>query len=303
MWRCQSAPALLAVIGVGLSQLDRVRRRGPGSCARSMASTGLPSAVCANGHCAQRGEQPMDVHPAARQGGISATVPSPMLCDQLVALRRGGRTTRLRDVTESRAARTASHHGNRHGRSEEARQAVLEAVDDLLVERGFAGVTIEGIAARAGVAKQTIYRWWPSKVDILLEAFTDDMAEHLAPPDLGELGRDLGEHLHNIAEFLTETDPGAVFRALAGHAQHDMTFAVRFRDDCLSQQRTRDRIPFQRAIDRGELPADFDIDLAIDQLLGPLYYRVLVTGEPVTQEFTDHLVHTFVSTRAASSGR
>src|SRR3954470_5771234 len=114
-----------------------------------------------------------------------------------------------------------THRGNRHGRSELARLAVLAAADDLLVERGFAGVTIEGIAARAGVAKQTIYRWWPSKVDVLLEAFTEDMAEHLTPEDHGDLGTDLRTHLANLAEFLTDSDPGAVFRALTGQAQHD----------------------------------------------------------------------------------
>src|SRR5260370_13380454 len=97
----------------------------------------------------------------------------------------------------------APHRGNRHGRSELAREAVLEAVDDLLVERGFAGVTIEGIAARAGVAKQTIYRWWPSKVDILMDAFVDDMAQHLTPPDQGDLGSELRTHLSRLSHFLT----------------------------------------------------------------------------------------------------
>jgi AcrR family transcriptional regulator len=189
---------------------------------------------------------------------------------------------------------TSAHHGNRHGRSEQARQSVLRAVDDLLVERGFAGLTIEGIAARAGVAKQTIYRWWPSKVDILLEAFADDMAEHLTPPDLGSLSLDLSAHLHNLAQFLTTTDPGAVFRALAGQAQHDPAVAVRFRDDCLSQQRLRDRVPFERAVERGELTSDLDLDFAVDQVFGPVYYRILVTGEAVPQSFTDSLVFAFL---------
>jgi len=189
---------------------------------------------------------------------------------------------------------SAPHHGNRHGRSEQARQAVLEAADDLLAERGFAGVTIEGIAARAGVAKQTIYRWWPSKVDILLEAFAEDMTEHLFPPDEGDVGADLRAHLHRLAIFLTESDPGAVLRALAGQAQHDPALATRLRDDYLSQQRERDRVPLQRGIDRGELPAGLDVDLALDELLGPIYYRVLVTGEPVPREFTDHLVRRFL---------
>lgn len=187
-----------------------------------------------------------------------------------------------------------AHRGNRHGRSVEARQAVLEAADDLLAERGFAGVTIEGIAARAGVAKQTIYRWWPSKVDVLLEAFTEDMAEHLTPEDHGDLGTDLRTHLANLAEFLTDSDPGAVFRALTGQAQHDPQLATRLRDDHLSHQRTRDRLPLQRAIERGELPADLDVDEALDHLVGPVYYRVLVTGALVPRTFTDDLVAAFL---------
>ncbi|GAA4709317.1 TetR/AcrR family transcriptional regulator [Phytohabitans rumicis] len=186
------------------------------------------------------------------------------------------------------------HHGNRYGRSERARQAVLEAADDLLVERGFAGVTIEGIAARAGVAKQTIYRWWPSKVDILMDAFIDDMAQHLTPPDHGDLGLDLRTHLSKLADFLTRSDAGAVFRALVGQAQHDPDLAIRLRADYLGQQRERDRLPLSRAVERGELPPDTDLDLAIDQLVGPIHYRVLVTGEPVPRHVTDALVHHFL---------
>jgi AcrR family transcriptional regulator len=190
--------------------------------------------------------------------------------------------------------RRATHRGNRYGRSEHAREAVLEAVDDLLVERGFAGVTIEGIAARAGVAKQTIYRWWSSKVDILMDAFIDDMAQHLTPPDHGDLGLDLRAHLSRTADFLTRADAGAVFRALVGQAQHDPELATRLRGDYLSQQRVRDRLPLVRAVERGQLPPDTDLDQAIDQLLGPIHYRVLVTGQPVPREFTDALVDQFL---------
>ncbi|RDI58992.1 TetR/AcrR family transcriptional regulator [Nocardia pseudobrasiliensis] len=185
--------------------------------------------------------------------------------------------------------RTA-HRGNRYQRSEKARRAVLHAIDDLLVERGFAGLTIEGIAARAGVAKQTIYRWWPSKTEILLDAFTDDAAQHLTPPDSGDLGEDLRIHLHNLAEFLTTSDAGAVFRALIGQAQHDPEVATKLRTDHLGHQRDRERLPLQRALARGELPPETDIDFLVDQLVGPIYYRALVTGEPVSKEFTDRLV-------------
>jgi len=187
------------------------------------------------------------------------------------------------------------HHGNRHGRSEAARAAVLEAADGLLVERGFAGVTIEGIAARAGVAKQTIYRWWTSKTAILFDAMLADAAEHFTPPDRGDLRSDLRDHLRQIATFLTATDAGVVCRALAGQAQHDPEVAARFRSDFVGPQRERDREPFLSARRRGDLSQTEDIELAIDQLVGPIYYRVLITGQGVPPEFTDALVDRYLA--------
>ncbi len=194
----------------------------------------------------------------------------------------------------------AAHHGNRHRRSERAKRAVLEAADDLLAERGFAALTIEGIAARAGVGKQTIYRWWSSKTEVLMDAFADDATQYLVPPDTGDLGNDLRIHLSNLADFLTQSDAGAVFRALAGQIQHDPKMADRFRAEFVSRQLAVDRDPIRRAIDRGELAAGVDIDLVVDQLVGPIYYRVLVTGQPVTRQFTDALVDRFLSLNGGS---
>jgi AcrR family transcriptional regulator len=187
------------------------------------------------------------------------------------------------------------HHGNRHRRSEQARLAVLEAADDLLAERGFDGLTIEGIAARAGVAKQTIYRWWDSKSDILFDALITDAEECFTAADHGDLASDLRDHLGQLAAFLTTTDSGAVFRALAGQAQHTPAVAARFQADVIARQRERDRAPFLRAIERGALAADTDIDLAVDQLVGPVYYRALITRQGVPPEFTDALVDRYLS--------
>ncbi|WP_113705142.1 TetR/AcrR family transcriptional regulator [Nonomuraea lactucae] len=186
------------------------------------------------------------------------------------------------------------HHGNRHGRSEEARLAILEAADDLLVEKGFAGVTMEGVAARAGVAKQTIYRWWNTKTDVLMDTFLQDATEDLTPLDSGDVALDLRDYLRRLACFLGESAPGAVFKALIAQAQHDQGFAQVFRSRCLDAQRRRDRLPLERAVDRGQLPADLDMAAETDQLVGPLYYRVLVTGEPIGPEFTDGLVDAFL---------
>src|SRR5262249_7009570 len=138
---------------------------------------------------------------------------------------RGHATSRVGTPKTSRTTHRRPprrlHHGNRYGRSEKARQAVLEAADDLLSEVGFAAVTMEGIAARAGVGKQTIYRWWPSKTDVLMDAFLDDALDYLNPRDTGSLRNDLRAHLKRLAAFLTDTDEGRVFRALAGEAQHN----------------------------------------------------------------------------------
>ncbi|GAA1917557.1 TetR/AcrR family transcriptional regulator [Streptomyces durmitorensis] len=194
-------------------------------------------------------------------------------------------------ITGSSAGR---HHGNRHGRSAAARQAVLEAADDLLAEKGYAGVTIEGIAARAGVAKQTVYRWWKSKTAVLMDAFLQDATEELTPADLGDLTEDLRSYLRQLAQFLSQSDSGAVFRALIAQAQHDPVFAEDFRDRFLNEQRVRDRLPLERAMQRGRLPSSVDVTAETDQLVGPLYYRVLVTGEPIEPEFIDRLVDGFL---------
>ncbi|GLY96972.1 putative transcriptional regulator, TetR family protein [Actinoplanes sp. NBRC 103695] len=169
---------------------------------------------------------------------------------------------------------------------------MLEAADDLLVERGFAKLTIEGIAQRAGVAKQTVYRWWSSKTEILLEAFVEDAAEELTPPDTGDLERDYREHLRRLARFLTESDAGAVFRALTAEAQHDPALAARLRAVHLDRQRERDRLPLERAIERGGLSAGADLDALVDRLVGPIYYRALVTGQEVTDGYVAELVRT-----------
>ncbi|GAA3564597.1 TetR/AcrR family transcriptional regulator [Nonomuraea rosea] len=190
-----------------------------------------------------------------------------------------------------------AHRGNRHGRSEEARQAILEAADDLLAEKGFAGVTMEGIAARAGVAKQTIYRWWKAKTDVLMDAFLQDVAEEPTPPDHGDLALDLRAYLRDLALFLSQSDAGAVFKALIAQAQHDPAFGAEFRARYLDEQRRRDRVPLERAVRRGQLPAGLDLASETDQLVGPLYYRVLVTNEPIDEQFTDRLADAFLRRR------
>jgi AcrR family transcriptional regulator len=176
-----------------------------------------------------------------------------------------------------------------HRRDENARIAVLHAADDLLVERGFGGVTVEGIAARAGVAKQTIYRWWPSKVDILLDTLIEDASRQLAIPDAGSAVASARRYLSNLARFLSKNPAGRVLLALIGEAQHDQAMAAVFHQRYLDPQRQAEREMLQRGITSGELAADLDVDAVLDALLGPIFYRAL-TGAQTPRSFIDGLV-------------
>jgi AcrR family transcriptional regulator len=176
-----------------------------------------------------------------------------------------------------------------HRRDEGARVAVLHAADDLLVERGFGGVTIEGIASRAGVAKQTIYRWWPSKVDILLDTLIDDAGQQLVVPDAGPVVASVRRYLRGLARFLVKEPAGQVLLALIGEAQHDAATARTFHERYLDPQRERERTLLTRAIERGELSADVDVDATLDALCGPIVYRAL-TSVPIPQSFVDGLI-------------
>ncbi|HEY1625028.1 MAG TPA: TetR/AcrR family transcriptional regulator [Streptosporangiaceae bacterium] len=183
-------------------------------------------------------------------------------------------------------------------RSEKSRQAILNAADDLLVEVGYAAVTIEGIAARAGVGKQTIYRWWGSKADVLMDNYTSDAQEQLTPVQTGQIDAELREYLRKLVEFLTTDPAGMVLTSLIGQAQHDKEMAAVFRRDHLSAQLNWERDMLRRGIERGQLPADLDLDRALAELFGPVYYRVLVTGEPVDADFTDWLVERFIASHS-----
>ena len=166
---------------------------------------------------------------------------------------------------------------------------MLHAADDLLVERGFGGVTVEGIAARAGVAKQTIYRWWPSKVDILLDTLIEDADHQLAIRDSGSAVESTRRYLRALARFLTKDPAGKVLLALIGEAQHDPEMARTFHERYLDPQRRSEREMLRRGVKSGELSHDLDIDAALDALCGPILYRAL-TGASIPRTFIDRLI-------------
>ncbi|WP_031079001.1 TetR/AcrR family transcriptional regulator [Streptomyces sp. NRRL WC-3742] len=181
-------------------------------------------------------------------------------------------------------------------RSESIRLAVINAADDLLVERGFTALTIESIAGRAGVAKQTIYRWWKSKVDILVEALDDDARDALRwEPGTGDARQDLEAHLLRVAAFLEEP-AGRVLHALLSHAQLDAEEAERFGQGFLAAQRERDVEGLREILycDLGHRVDRVTAERFLDVLFGPLHYRRLTFRESADVELvraTVRLVH------------
>ena len=183
-------------------------------------------------------------------------------------------------------------------RSERSRRAILGAALDLVEDVGYAKTSVEGIAARAGVGKQTIYRWWPSKGAVLLDALLtlsedDEGVEPL--PDTGDLVADLKLVLRATVDELTNPRYDAPMRALATEILHDPALHEEWReriDGPLTRIR-EERLRSAQAA--GELRADLDLALAIDLIWGPLFHRWLQGSGPLTPQFADELVDAAVA--------
>lgn len=184
------------------------------------------------------------------------------------------------------------HPGNR--RDETARLSVLHAADDLLAEHGFGALTIEAIARRAGVAKQTIYRWWPSKVEILLDTLIEDSAKRFPVPAGDPTAGAVRAYLHDFARFLAGDPAGKVLLALIAEAQHHPGTAERLRERYLGPRREQERDLLARGAAAGAFTLRLDPDATMDALAGPIVYRAL-TGAEVSTELIDALVATMLA--------
>jgi AcrR family transcriptional regulator len=180
-------------------------------------------------------------------------------------------------------------------RSERSHRAIVLATQELLVERGYRDLTIEGIAARAGVGKQTIYRWWPSRAALALEAYlASDTAP--PPPDSGSTREDVRKLLDWLVAVLAEPTGGHVVAGLVADMQHDSELAERFRRDVVPARRRAMIEALERGRQRREISPDADLELAVDALHGAVFYRLLLSGEPLDSDFTERLAHEIVKT-------
>jgi AcrR family transcriptional regulator len=174
-------------------------------------------------------------------------------------------------------------------RSERAREAVLHAVDDLLVEEGYAAMTMKGISERAGVSRQTVYRWWSTKAEILFEASAADAEDELAIAPTGEPLGDLTAYLEALFHFLAHSPAGAAYRALLGEAQHDPEVArLLATKDVLGDSA---RMVIARAVPKCGTPSA--LELATAQLIGPIFFSILNGRDPARLD-TGALARTFL---------
>jgi AcrR family transcriptional regulator len=172
-------------------------------------------------------------------------------------------------------------------RNEHSRRAILAATIDLVAELGYDNVSIEALAKRAGVGKQTIYRWWSSKGEVTLEALDASLGTVTAFPDTGDLIEDLRVQMTGVVQLLGGTDVGKVYQGLIAAAQSDPALSRTHLSQVIEPANVECRKRLALAQERGELRTDIDIQAMIDMLWGAIYYRLLLHQSPLEPQQVD----------------
>ncbi|MEF9912685.1 MULTISPECIES: TetR/AcrR family transcriptional regulator [Streptomyces] len=158
-------------------------------------------------------------------------------------------------------------------RSERSRRATLDAALELCTEKGYNRVTVEAIAARAGVSKKTIYRWWPSKVGVMLEAFTQVLVGVTPFVETGDIAADLRAHINGLVRLLSTPPYGPAYSGILSEMHHDEELARAVREQLVTPRFEAAVERLRRAQEQGQVPAGADLPLAVELLYGPVYYR------------------------------
>ena len=163
----------------------------------------------------------------------------------------------------------------------------------MLEGEGFAEVTVEAIADRAGVSKATVYRWWPNKAAVVMDGFLSTVSSEVPFPHTGRAREDIRLHMRRLAEAF-DGKMGRTVAALIAEGQADPELAEALRSRWLSVRRAEAREILELGVERGELRGDIDLEVAVDVLYGPIYYRMLVGHAPLDEGFADALAdHVF----------
>jgi AcrR family transcriptional regulator len=194
---------------------------------------------------------------------------------------------KVRDAADHDAA--PARRGGRP-RSTECELAILQATRELLVEDGVRGLTVEKVAARAGVAKTTIYRRWRDKDELALAVVLEMVEQVVMLPELGNTRAELLAFVNAAVEVLGSTLMGRVMQGLVSDLATDPELAQAFRDRVVSVRDAEVERLVQRGIARGDLRRDTDAGSAHELLIGPVYYRLLLTGQPLDRAFAKRTV-------------
>lgn len=175
-------------------------------------------------------------------------------------------------------------------RAKRTEAAILEATRELLIEGGVRRLTVEGVAARAGVAKTTVYRRWKSKEELALAVLLEMVKEVVAVPDLGNVRDELITFVNGAVRILGKTLMGRVMQGLVSDFAANEDLGKAFREQIVSMRLAEVRRLMERAIGRGEVRPDVDMVLVHELLFGPVYYRLLLSGCKLDRRLAERVV-------------
>ena len=177
------------------------------------------------------------------------------------------------------------------GRAERSKQAILEATRELMTaEGGVRTLTVEAVAARSGVAKTTIYRRWRDKWELALDAVMIDMLPRFANPiDVGDTRKELITFLDSVTKLWASPPYGPAMQGLISEIATEPELGRVYRERVVEPRREQLRPVIERGIARGDLRPDTDLRLAHELLIGPILYRLLLSGPPLDRKLTTSL--------------
>ncbi|WP_159444905.1 TetR/AcrR family transcriptional regulator [Pseudonocardia thermophila] len=171
------------------------------------------------------------------------------------------------------------------------RPKILAATIELLKSKGYAAVTIEAIAKATGVSKVTIYRWWPNRAAVVMDAFLEYNSLSVPFEDAGSARETIRKQMSRVSAFFAGVG-GEMMRGLIANCQTDPELAEVFRTDFLQIRHEAGAAVVKAGVENGELRPDIDVQTVLDALYAPLYHRLLTGHAPIDEEFLDRLVDT-----------
>jgi AcrR family transcriptional regulator len=169
-------------------------------------------------------------------------------------------------------------------------KAVLDVTAEILEADGYSALTVDAIAARAGVSKATIYRWWSDKADVAMDAVLRAIEPEIAQPDTGDLRKDLELQAISVVDMLTKTSHGPAIAGLIAEIPSNPRLGEAFRERFLTARREAAFAVLRRGSERGELATAVDFEVAVDAIYGPVYYRLLLGHQPLDRKFVRALL-------------